>query len=401
MPIKKSKTLNTASSPTPLQNTSPFSSAIFDIDVDSATLHVHEALVQSASPKLLARFHDDIGQWPRRSPPTADLKAFSLHVGHVLVKWLYSGTYQLGEGQDTIVEISASPSPAYAESLTIAFGVYSLAREYDLSGLENLAREQVALLGNATDIFTFIDVIEEAYPRAVGTHDAWLEEYITMRMKAALEEDRQNNIGKTTTHETEAIGQEEEGQNVPISKLLVKGMLEACRDVVRRIPKIEVHLRRPLGTVPTEAPVEVLPEVFAMKVETSNTTEVLATPAENGRTSPDSDDWVLPSPKDKGVTVSEELTPKLEPSAPESTNDNDIFGVPNLAGMKRRKDRNKKRKEVMVMEKPAPEPEPEPAPLPEPEPVAMAEPLDDDDVWPTFKKDKKKGKSAVDWEASS
>ncbi|KAM7189461.1 hypothetical protein V8F33_010044 [Rhypophila sp. PSN 637] len=391
--MKKSKK-GTGSSIKP-QKISPFSSDIIDIAVDSATLYVHRALVERASPKLLARFQNDPNLRPKSVTDTADLKAFSFDVGHVLVKWLYSGIYQLPEGQSTEGDTTTFPTAYFAATLKIAFGVYSLAREYDLSGLEVLAKEQVALLGSATDVFTFIDVIEQAYPRTAGTHDAWLGEYITTRMKAALKEDQENHLVKATTFETEVVGQEE-AETIPIYKLLVQGMLEACRDVVRQISKVDVQATvhgADDDPAPAEVPVEVLPEVFALAVETSNTTEVPATPAEKSTRSSDNDDWVFPSPKGKEVAVAQEPPPEPEPSVPEPTIEDDPWGVwGSLARKKDKKKKGNKAKNFSVVEGPAPEPEPEPEPsVPE---------ATNDDMWGRLgpKNDKKKKSSIWDVE---
>lgn len=254
----------------------------------------------------------------------------SLDVGHVLVKWLYTGTYQLREADENEEEIGPSPSSpasAAAENLRIAFGVYSLAREYELSDLEVLAREQIALLGSATDVFTFSNVMVEAYPRTIGKDDKWMAEYITTRMKAALKDDHEKNSGPSAVREKEEIGEnveeETEAEDIPISKLLVKGMLEACREVVQQHAPVVIQVvpRRTDDEERKRTVSLVMPRTWDRYQREITVDHDLATPqsaaearletetpvvepeptaiepADKRRASPDIDEWVFPSPQ--------------------------------------------------------------------------------------------------------
>lgn len=135
---------------------SPFTSGTVRILVNSATLRVHRAFVETR-PKLFKRFKfPEYGESYDPDVASADLKTVSLDVGHILVLQLYAGAYQLRPQE---------AAPTTQEALTIAFKVHSLAREYELPELEALARDQITSLGVQTSVLTVLNVVADAYPQ--------------------------------------------------------------------------------------------------------------------------------------------------------------------------------------------------------------------------------------------
>jgi len=188
------------------------------IVVESATLRIHRSFVEPF-PKLWARFE---APKPFYEVPSSfssgyclqrGMKHLSLDVGHVVVQWLYSGTYQPWT-QET--------PPCPSQALKTAFGAYSVARQYDILGLETLAREQISLLGADTSVSTFVNIIQEAYPTTIRKDD-WLKQHFTSLMKAAIK----NETASTTQEETG-----EGTEDAPVANIIVKGLLDACREIV-------------------------------------------------------------------------------------------------------------------------------------------------------------------------
>ncbi|KAM7211379.1 hypothetical protein V8F06_013230 [Rhypophila decipiens] len=237
----KSKTAGS----TVLEDTSPFSSNIVRIVVDSTTLRVHRALVEQ-KPQLFAQFQSESS-----SVPTAYLKSVSLDVGHVLVQWLYSGTYQLRDRE---------PALSTREALETAFAVYSLAKTYQLAGPETLATDQIIELGSAADFVTCVDVLTDNYPRIFGK-DARLREFIMTRMKTALENGE--SLVMTVEEGCEAP------DSVPVATLLVKSVVDACRATDKEpfvslstepdMPEPGERVKSPVGIKPSERGVVVKP----------------------------------------------------------------------------------------------------------------------------------------------
>ena len=101
----------------------------------SSTLHVHKAFLTDKTQLYGTGPRDP---WDEIDPTQVLLKETSLEAGHVFVMWLYSGTYQL---------LPQDAEATSREALKTALEVYVLALKYNPSGLELLARDQVALLG--------------------------------------------------------------------------------------------------------------------------------------------------------------------------------------------------------------------------------------------------------------
>ncbi|KAK0723525.1 hypothetical protein B0T26DRAFT_773555, partial [Lasiosphaeria miniovina] len=119
-------------------------------------------------------------------PPTRyiDLGHISTGAGHVLVQYLYTNKYQALEWDQSW----DSPVVRISQYKT-AFEVYNAAHEYELVGLEGLAKERIDLLGAGLDLFTIIDVVKEMYPTPVAD-GSWLPGYVKSCIKAAFQNPR-------------------------------------------------------------------------------------------------------------------------------------------------------------------------------------------------------------------
>ncbi|KAK5657623.1 hypothetical protein OQA88_2695 [Cercophora sp. LCS_1] len=419
---KKGKTVGTK------LEISPFSSDAAVIVVKSATLHIHKALVEPI-PKLWACFEtpqDTLGFSSTYSSGCrlqADMKHLSLDVGHVMVQWLYSGTYQ-----PLTQETPACPSKA----LKTAFGAYSVARQYDLIGLEALAKEKISLLGADTSVSTFINVVQEAYPTTIRKDD-WLKGCVTSLAKAAMK-----SKAPPTTHEEMDEGTED----TPVVNIIIKGLLDACREMVAEAA--------PKAPAPTTPPAD---EPKESAEPASPDSCVLPTPpiSDNSQAAGNPVEVIHPEvtlradqEKKKGkkdvICSHEPDSPKEPEFEPGPVSEAPVVLEPEkeevvdawaqwLASTNTKKKKKTKSQAVQAVveeplpepqpaEEPVPEPEPEPAPEPEPElapapepepepePEPAPEPVTEDpvpdvvDEWPIpsiKKKKKKKGVSIGSW----
>lgn len=241
-----------------------------------------------------------------------DIKDVSIDVGHVLVNWLYTGTYQvLNRGP------SSGPSPQQA--LKTAFGVYSLAAQFDLPDLYSLAARELSQLKTQIDLGSFIEAIRDVYPQTLGK-DPWIQSFIAQYIKDAM------NKAKTAPPAAEP---EADDQDMTIVKLTVRGLLDACGEAMRDVAARETALAEGGN---------------AMAPQSSMEDGRASTEAET--TAPDND-WVMPSPQPPDQL---EAQPDL------------VAKVKKPKSLKAKK----KKKEPPVEA----EPEPEAAPLQDPEPEA-------------------------------
>lgn len=237
----------------------PFSTRMVEINFEnSAKLSVHRAYWHK-NPRLVDMTHRS----HIYSTEQCDIKDVSVDVGHVLVNWLYTGTYQaLNRGP------SSGPNPQQA--LKTAFGVFSLAGQFDLPELYSLAAHELSQLKTRIDLGSFIEAIRDVYPQTLGK-DPWIQSFIAEYIKDAM------NNAKTTPPAAEP---EAEDQDMTVVKLTVKGLLDACGKAMRNVAAREAALAEG-GNV--TAPQSSMEDGRA------------STEAET--TAPDSNDWVMPSPQ--------------------------------------------------------------------------------------------------------
>lgn len=288
----------------------PFSSRMVEINFEnSAKLSVHRAYWHK-NPRLVDMTHRS----HIYSTEQCDIKDVSVDVGHVLVNWLYTGTYQaLNRGP------SSGPSPQQA--LKTAFGVFSLAGQFDLPELYSLAAHELSQLKTQIDLGSFIEAIQDVYPQTLGK-DPWIQSFIAEYIKDTMDK------AKTAPPAAEP---EADDQDMTIVKLTVRSLLDACGEAMRNVAAREAALAEGGN---------------AMAPQSSMEEDRASTEAETA--APDNNDWVMPSPQ-----PSEQL--EAQPDL--------IEKVKKPKGLKAKK----KKKEPLV--EPEPEPEAGAALLQEPEPI--------------------------------
>ncbi|KAK0622764.1 hypothetical protein B0T14DRAFT_494359 [Immersiella caudata] len=400
------------------------------IVVDSATIYVHHAFVEPF-PTLWACFRSikapQCTYCSNGYPLQADMDHLSLDMGHVLVQWLCSGTYQ-----PRMQEMPPSPSQA----LKTAFGVYSVARQYELRGLETLAREEISLLGSKCSVSSFIDAAQQEYPKTIG-RDHWLRECATSLMKSAIK----NDLSLDTQE-----GTDDEAEGIPAASVILMSLLKVCREMIAEVANAKPTeaqgqesdtIDSEAVATPVDEPTDIARDESTPDIacDTDSKTTI-ATPVEEPEPEPEpvkegereaADMWGFgtatdpnhakepePEPaaepelevkveddgwgigpttskkhlkKKKGAAsipepeLEPEPTPELEP---EKKDDGNLWGFSTSISKKYKK------KKVATVD---PEPEPELEPEPEPEPVEQ-EKKDDDEIWgfatTSPKKDKKK-----------
>ncbi|KAI6083958.1 hypothetical protein F4821DRAFT_243770 [Hypoxylon rubiginosum] len=101
---------------------------------------------------------------------TLSISPLSNHAAHVLVHYLFTGTYQSLE------------TVRFATSVE----VYTLAGEYELSGLEDLAKVEMECVAPKMKVTRLIDILKDECPYA-RTDDVWLHNFIKSRINPLLE----------------------------------------------------------------------------------------------------------------------------------------------------------------------------------------------------------------------
>lgn len=102
---------------------------------------------------------------------------------HVLVHYLYTGAYQ------TLDNMEQSPPEEEANvEFKRAFLAYTMANQYKLLELQDLAKQQIKHFGAEMDIFRVVEVVRGVFAK-LGDDDAWFRNYLEGKAKSAFEED--------------------------------------------------------------------------------------------------------------------------------------------------------------------------------------------------------------------
>ena len=196
------------------------------------SLEIHSDLLRR-TPKLAMLDLDaaaESGRWlvPGMNPQLGSLKRISRSAGHVLVQYLYADSYRTPkwvgptDGQTQTIAL-----------LEVAFEVYATAREFDLEGLEALARVEISRLSKGVDAFSIVDIVKKAYPCAKG-NDTWLPVFIKGAVRAAFETPLPPLPGKaaseTTAIDDASVGAQKTADDVALAKLLLQVALDVHRE---------------------------------------------------------------------------------------------------------------------------------------------------------------------------
>jgi hypothetical protein len=113
-----------------------------------------------------------------------DLRRFSYDAVHALVHYLYTDQLQVRYRSEP--EAWDSPSHAKLARFKSTLEIYALARTYEISRLEQLARYDLERWAHDFDLFAMIGAVKEAYPKPIGD-DVWLQKWIKSHVKKAFE----------------------------------------------------------------------------------------------------------------------------------------------------------------------------------------------------------------------
>lgn len=133
-------------------------------------------------------FLSESPQWSRPDSPDSwslqahiDLAGVNEEVGHTLVHYLYTGTFQkLQSLEDDAYDLTAE--------LEENVHLYGIATKYGLAGLRELVLEKIQNQEGLGAIFDILDTIKEAYKTHLED-DLGLKPYIKRELKAAFESD--------------------------------------------------------------------------------------------------------------------------------------------------------------------------------------------------------------------
>ncbi|KAK3389557.1 hypothetical protein B0H63DRAFT_445741 [Podospora didyma] len=191
---------------------SPFSGPMISLYFsDGFPLTIHRAfMLRSSKLALLCE----------PSTKTLNLVHISASAGHILVQYLYTNKYRALEWRGS----PFGPEASIARFKT-SFEVYAAARVYELDSLEELAKEQITVLGYGLDVFAIIDVVKDAYPIPVGD-DTWFPDYMKSQIKAAFE-------NPTTLLSADFPSDFSDGTS--IAKFLFRGVLEVYCEMVESL----------------------------------------------------------------------------------------------------------------------------------------------------------------------
>lgn len=100
--------------------------------------------------------------------------------GHVLVHYLYTGTYEC------LSPKGASYDERYTTEFATAIRVYTVARDYGLPELESLARAEVEKLGDRMHAMQVLDVLRNTFP-STSADDIWLQTYLKSVVRKSID----------------------------------------------------------------------------------------------------------------------------------------------------------------------------------------------------------------------
>jgi hypothetical protein len=162
-------------------------------------------------------------------------------LGHTLVHYLYTGTYQTLKLQDASGDRMSKRIIEYKRNVQL----YWVARTYSLCNLELLTKINIENLGEEIPIFDILDVSEEAY-RKFSSDETWYTEYLKRVIKKAFEADKTLFIQQRFLAHIGRVGE--------FDKALVRIILEIYTTGITNNPKIDEALREetPTKRLPTK-----------------------------------------------------------------------------------------------------------------------------------------------------
>jgi hypothetical protein len=110
-----------------------------------------------------------------------DLNDVDGNIGHILVHFLYTGTYQALNDTDV-------SKPSGNAVFRTAVSTYLLAEAYTIPGLQQLAKDGIESLGTNMNIFAIMEAIGDGLS-PLPNSKSWFYEYVKTKAKTAFDED--------------------------------------------------------------------------------------------------------------------------------------------------------------------------------------------------------------------
>lgn len=161
-------------------------------------------------------------------PPTIELPEVDEDIGHTLVHYLYTGTYQ------TLKPHGASGPPNSAMEYRRGILVYCTARLYQLDSLVEHAIRNMGLFDKQLPIFDILDIITDIYPK-LRADEIWLLDYLKAKIEAAYEAD------ETMFAQDQFLNYI--GEGTAFNKALVKIMVGIYTDKITSMAKEKGEIR--------------------------------------------------------------------------------------------------------------------------------------------------------------
>ncbi|OCK74633.1 hypothetical protein K432DRAFT_447189, partial [Lepidopterella palustris CBS 459.81] len=192
--------------------TSPYSSSL-------TTLYIGPNRREYYVPQDLLQYTGWINSGSNWGMRSIELPSVDEDTGHVLVHYLYTGTYQ------TLDNTGASTADEGGIEFKRAVLAYFAAITYELHSLQRLAMENIEHAGMGMNIFEIFDAIDQDFPKCPNK-TGWFHDYLKEKAKATFKEDH-------TLFEDDALL--DRVTNVNLSKILVKCVVELHTPMVSRI----------------------------------------------------------------------------------------------------------------------------------------------------------------------
>ncbi|KAI5863693.1 hypothetical protein GGS23DRAFT_596197 [Durotheca rogersii] len=169
------------------------------------------------------------GKCPKLSSQCQCSTPLDIHpdVGHILVHYLVTDTYQYLDTQEKSASIERR-----MDEFTTSVHVYNAAKTYELPSLEELAQAEMEKLGSGLSAPCVFGLVHKEYPKP-STNDAWLNNYLKTKLSSFLKE---------PASPPGVFLPGEECESITVSDILFKHLRELVGEgllVTRELPKAE------------------------------------------------------------------------------------------------------------------------------------------------------------------
>ncbi|KAI1312951.1 hypothetical protein F5Y03DRAFT_339793 [Xylaria venustula] len=224
---------------------SPYASPLVTLQfADGPPFYVHSRLMDK-SPKLLSCTRGTTGVFGQSKAPS--YRHFSSSVGHVVVHYLFTGTYEC------LKPNGSSHNEKDIAEFTTSVRVYAFARDFELSELEKLSQGEMERVGNRLEVTQVFDVLSNTLPK-VSVDDMWLQSYLKSLVRSSLIDNAPTQLDTPS-----ASGQ----QTMTVANALFRVTAELWRDHTDSLNS-KLHISHPnqdLQEKPAAVHAEVDPEL--------------------------------------------------------------------------------------------------------------------------------------------